>query len=199
MARYSEASDGGGDRSVGQDYLADDGAGASEPVRAFIAFVTKLDRPSLRLRLRVSMHASALDNALARGASPMHSRELALRARQLLEPKRREWLASALESLCEQARHAAPSTTIVPLPRHEIAESGDSLRALAQRLRDPRPVYAAGAAMVSVLLRDGTGPAFTLGAGPALRRALRAASAALDGAWPESLWTDRQTRPRGAD
>jgi hypothetical protein len=199
MARYSGAPDGGGDSSVGQDRLGDDGVSASEPVRAFIAFATKLDRPSLRLRLRVSTQASALDNALACGGSPMHSRELALRARQLVEPKGRERLASGLESLYDHAQSAAPSTTMVPLPRREITESGEELRALAQRLRDPQPVYAAGAAMVSILLRDGAGPAFTSGARPAFRRALRAATAALEGAWPESLSTDRRAWPRGAD
>lgn len=201
MARYAAAPDGGddSDSSMGQDHLAYDAVAASEPVRAFTAFAAKLDRPSLGLRLRVSTQASALDNALARGASPLHSPELALRARQLVEPKRRELLAHTLESLCEHAERATPSTTTVPLPRDEITESGESLRVLARRLRDPGPVYAAGAAMVSALLRDGTGPAFTLGAGPALRRALRAATAALDGAGPEVLWTDRQTRPRGPD
>jgi hypothetical protein len=201
MARYAASPDGGDDSDgrVGKDRLADDAVGASEPVRAFTAFAEKLDRPSLGLRLRVSTQASALDNALARGASPLHSRELALRARQLVEPKRRELLAHTLESLCEHAERATPSTTTVPLPRDEITESGESLRVLARRLRDPRPVYAAGAAMVSALLRDGTGPAFTLGAGPALRRALRAATAALDGAGPEGLWADRQARPREAD
>jgi hypothetical protein len=122
----------------------------------------------------------------------MHSRELALRARQLVEPKRRERLASALESLCEHGQRAS-STSIVPLPRREITEAGAWLLGLVQRLRDPRPIYAGGAAMISVLLRGGTGPAYTAGAGRELRRRLRAAAAALDGAWPQPLPQDRPT------
>ena len=194
MARYHGASKGRRDSVVGQGDGVRDATSTSEPARDFTALATNLDRPSLRLRLRVSTQSTALDNELARGASPMRSRELALRARQLVEPKRRERLASALESLREHAQRAS-STTIVPLPRREITEAGGSLLALAQRLRDPRPIYAAGAAMISVLLRDGTGPAYRAGAGPELRRGLRAAAAALDGAWPQRLSEDRPTWP----
>ena len=183
MAQHHGASDGRRESVVGQDHPSDDLASVSEPVRAVAAFTAMLDRPSLRLRLRVCARAGALDNELAGGASPLHSRELALRARQLVNAKSREVLASALESLCEHAERAASSTAIVPLPRREITESRASLLALALRLRDPRPVYARGAAMVSVLVRDGTGPALTPGAGLALRRSVRAATEALDGTW----------------
>ena len=193
MARYHGASRGRRDSVVGQGG-AGDAAGTSEPGRDFTALATNLERPSLRLRLRVSTQSTALDNELARGASPMQSRELALRARQLVEPKRRERLASALESLCEHAQRAS-STTIVPLPRGEITQAGAWLLALAQRLRDPRPIYAGGAAIISVLLRDGTGPVYTAGAGLELRRGLRAAAAALDGAWPQRLSGDRPIWP----
>jgi hypothetical protein len=192
MERYRGASRRRRDRVVRQGDEVEDEISARESACDFTALATNLDRPSLRLRVRVSTHSTALDNALARGASPMHSRELALRARQLVEPKRRERLASALESLCEHGQRAS-STSIVPLPRREITEAGAWLLGLAQRLRDPRPIYAGGAAMISVLLRDGTGPAYTAGAGRELRRMLRAAAAALDGAWPQPLSQDRPT------
>jgi hypothetical protein len=195
MARHHGASKGRRDSVVGQGDGVGDATSTSEPARDFTALATDLERPSLRLRLRVCTQSTALDNELARGASPMRSRELALRARQLVEPKRRERLASALESLCEHAQRASSTTSIVPLPRREITEAGGSLLALALRLRDPRPIYAAGAAMISVLLRDGTGPAYTAGAGPELRRGLRAAAAALDGAWSQRLSEDRPTWP----
>jgi hypothetical protein len=195
MARHHGASKGRRDSVIGQGDGVEDATSPSEPARDFSALATNLDRPSLRLRLRVSTRSAALDNELARGASPMRSRELELRARQLVEPKRRERLASALESLCEQAQRASSTTTIVPLPRREITEAGGSLLALAQRLPDPRPIYAAGAAMISVLLHDGTGPAYTAGAGPELRRGLQAAAAALDGAWSQGLSEDRPTWP----
>jgi hypothetical protein len=195
MARHHGASRGRRDSVIGQRDGVEDAASTSEPGRDFTALATKLERPSLRLRLRVSTQSTALDNELARGASPMQSRALALRARQLVKPKSRERLASALESLWEHAQRAS-STSIVPLPRGEITQAGAWLLALAQRLRDPRPIYAGGAAMISVLLRDGTGPAYTAGAGLELRRRLRAAAAALDGAWPQpvsqdpSIWPD---------
>jgi hypothetical protein len=195
MARYHGASKGRRDSVVGQGDGVGDATSTSEPARDLTALATNLDRPSLRLRLRVSTRSTALDNELARGGSPLHSRELALRARQLVEPKRRERLASALESLCEDAQRPSSPTSIVPLPRREITEAGASLLTLAQRLRDPAPIYAGGAAMISVLLRDGTGPAYRAGAGPELRRGLRAAAAALDGAWLQRLSEDRPTWP----
>jgi hypothetical protein len=195
MARYHGASKGRRDSVVGQGDGVGDATSTSEPARDLTALATNLDRPSLRLRLRVSTRSTALDNELARGGSPLHSRELALRARQLVEPKRRERLASALESLCEDAQRPSSPTSIVPLPRREITEAGASLLTLAQRLRDPAPIYAGGAAMISVLLRDGTGPAYTAGAGPELRRGLRAAAAALDGAWLQRLSEDHPTWP----
>jgi hypothetical protein len=186
MSRYHGPSKGRGDSVVGQGDGVEDATGTREPAQDFGVLATDLDRPSLRLRLRVRTQSTALDNELARGASPMQSRALALRARQLVEPKRRERLASALESLCEHAQRTS-SMSIVPLPRGEITQAGAWLLALAQRLRDPRPIYAGGAAMISVLLHDGTGPAYTTGAGLELRRRLRAAAAALDGAWPQRL------------
>jgi hypothetical protein len=195
MARYHGASKGRRDSVLRQGDGVEDATSTSQPARDFTALATSLDRPSLRLRLRVSTQSTALDNELARGASPMRSRELALRARQLVEPKRRERLASTLESLCEHAQRASSTTIIVPLPRREITEAGAWLLALAQRLRDPRPIYAGGAAIISVLLRDGSGPAYTAGAGPELRRGLRAAAAALDGACPQRLSEDRTTWP----
>jgi hypothetical protein len=76
-----------------------------------------------------------------------------------------------------------------------IPEAGASLLALAQRLRDLGPIYAGGAAMISVLLRDGTRPAYRAGARPELRRRVRAAGVALDGAWPQRLSEDRSTWP----
>jgi hypothetical protein len=195
MERYHGASRRRGDSVVGQGDGIEDAVSTRESARDFTALATNVDRPSLTLRVRVCTHSTALDNELARGASPMHSRELALRARQLVQPKCRERLAYTLESLCEQGQRAS-STSIVPLPRRELTEAGAWLLGLAQRLRDPRPIYAGGAAMISVLLRDGTGPAYTAGTGPELRRTLQAAAAALDGAWPQPL---SQGGPRWPD
>jgi hypothetical protein len=186
VAQYYGASGGRRDRAIAQGNAVDRAIGTSESARDFAALATKLDRPSLRLRLRVSTQASVLDNELARGASPMDSCELALRARQLVQPKRREQFASALESLRARAQGASSVAKAAQTPRRETTDVRASFLALAQRLRDARPVYARGMAMLSFLLRDRTGPTYVPGSGPGLRRALRQVAVELDGTWTGS-------------
>jgi hypothetical protein len=192
MPRYHGAANRRRDRAVDHRQRTNDATSPREPIRNFAALATQLDQPSFRLGLRVSTQATALDNPLARGASPMSSRELALRARQLVQPQTREQLATALEKLFDKAQRSPSAASIVPLPGREITDARAPLIGLVQRLRDPGSVYAKRAAMVSLLLRDGTGPAFRPGAGADLHRALHAATAALDGADD-----DAQRPPRG--
>ena len=118
---------------------------------------------------------------LARGDSPLRSDVYALRARQLVERRSRERLAEALERLVERAERTPSPSAIVWLPKREIIDARTELLSLARRLRDARPVYACGVAMVSQLVCDGTGPAFTPRAGLALRRAIAEATVALEG------------------
>jgi hypothetical protein len=172
--------------------LADDGAGsASDLLQPLGTISAELDRPSLAVRLRVSTHRRLLDEELARGANPQRSGALALRARKLVGRRSREGLATGVENLLKYGERAPSVTNIAPLPRREILDARTLLVSLAERLRDARPVYARGAAMVSQLLRDGTGPAFSPGAGVALRRALAAATEALDGTYRDELASDR--------
>jgi hypothetical protein len=181
MAGHRGASgrSGGGlaDSGRGADHAGD----ASDLFQVFAGLGTDVDRPSFGLRLRVATRSRVLDEALARGASPLRSRALALRARQLVQRHGREELATALENLLDGARRKPSRADIVPLPRRQIIDAGSSLTALATRLRDAEPVYAQGAAIVSRLVHDGTGPAYTPDTGPALRHALQAAAEALDG------------------
>jgi hypothetical protein len=172
--------------------LADDETGdATDSLQSHGTFPAELDRPSLALRFRVLILSRRLDEELARGANPERTSELALRARRLVDVSRREHLAASLENLVEYAERRPAITDPVPLARREICESSALLRMLAARLRDPRPVYARGAALISQLVHDGTGPAFTPGAGVALRHAIWAATDALDGNYPDQLRAPR--------
>jgi hypothetical protein len=150
----------------------------------------EFERPTLAVRVHVSTHRASLDQELARGDSPLGSVALAFRARQLVSRRNRERLARTLERLVQRAKRPPSPSEIVWLPHREIIETGPELLGLADRLRDARPVYARGVAIVSRLVQDGTGPAFTRGTGVALRRAITAATAALDGAYRDELARD---------
>jgi hypothetical protein len=162
-----------------------------EVLRPLDALGADLDRPALALRIRVSVHRRGLDEDLARGDSPLRSVALALRARQLVARHSRERLARALERLVELAERPPSPTEIVPLPHREILNVRTGLLRLAGRLGDARPVYARGVAMVSQLVCDGTGPAFTPRCEVALRRAIAAATDALGGTFRDELAGDR--------
>ena len=144
----------------------------------------QLDRPALALRARVYASRRSLDDALADGASPLWTPELALRARQLVSRGSRQHLATSLERLVNEAqRSVPPRAVVVPLPRRAISEAQTSLISIATRLRDERPVYVRGVALLSRLLSDGSGLAYNPRAGGSLRRAVGAIAAALDGQW----------------
>jgi hypothetical protein len=165
--------------------------GAHEILDVFEAVGAELERPALALRIRVAVRRRVLDKELARGNSPLRSHVYALRARQLVERRSRERLARALERLVEGAERTPSPSEIVWLPKREILEARTGLLSLARRLRDARPVYACGVAMVSQLVCDGTGPAFTPRAGRALRRAIAEATDALEGMFRDELVTQR--------
>jgi hypothetical protein len=165
--------------------------GAHEILDVFDEVGAELERPALALRIRVSVRRRVLDKDLARGDSPLRSDAHALRARQLVEGRSRERLAKALERLVEGAERTPSPSDIVWLPKREILDARIGLLSLARRLRDGRPVYACGVAMVSQLVCDGTGPAFAPRAGVALRRAIAEATDALEGAFRDELVTQR--------
>jgi hypothetical protein len=141
----------------------------------------QLDRPALALRARVFASRRSLDEALADGASPVWSPQLALRARQLVSRGSRQRLATSLERLVKEAKGSVSPP--VPVPRQEILEAQTSLFSIAARLRDERPVYARGVALLSRLRSDRRGPAYNPHAGGSLRHAVEAIAAALDGQW----------------
>jgi hypothetical protein len=144
----------------------------------------QLDRPALALRVRVFASRRSLDEALADGASPVWTPELALRARQLVSRGSRQQLATSLERLVKEAKRSVPPRAVaVPVPRREIVEAQTCLLSIAARLRDERPVYGRGMALLSRLLSEGSGPAYNSCAGESLRNAVERIAAALDGQW----------------
>jgi hypothetical protein len=176
-----EAMSDGGIHRRAMTMIGTSAPGPDDVLRPLDALSSELDRPALALRIRVWVHRYGLDEDLARGETPMRSVALALRARQLVARRSRERLATALERLVEVAERPPSPTEMAPLPRRELLDARIGLLRLAGRLGDERPVYARGVAMVSQLVCDGSGPALTPRAGVALRRAIAAATDALEG------------------
>jgi len=138
-------------------------------------------RLSLILGLRVWLRRDRLDEQLARGADPLADAALHRRAEQLGSRRERVRLAEGLERLLREARAPTVPFTARVLPRRaEVRACADDLLALAQRLRDERPIDVEGAAMASRLLFDGASPLYYDAAPLSLRYSLRAARLALD-------------------
>lgn len=141
--------------------------------------------PSIWLRFRVRRRQRDLDAALADGANPATSDELALRAQQLAEPGARERLAAGIENLFRLATTgtgggATTSMVITSFDRHRVAGNQGELAALAAKLRGPGPHAIRGLAMASVLYRDSASPLYARTEVDQLRPAVHAAIAALD-------------------
>jgi hypothetical protein len=148
--------------------------------------------PGLTLRARVWIHDLELDAALADGADPQQSDELALRAWQLATREKREEMASGVSGLIEIAdRHSRATmvTPFAPFRPQQVQANRSLLLELEQRLRGYKPVALQGLARTSVMLEDGRGP-LTTGSDPAtFERAVRAALSALQ------VDADRQEAP----
>src|SRR5438046_695076 len=74
-------------------------------------------RLGVGLRLRVLLHRGRLDDQLRLGIDPVRSRELALRAGQLVGPRSRKLLCRGLERAMRVVEHpnsALASAAIVP-------------------------------------------------------------------------------------
>jgi hypothetical protein len=107
-----------------------------------------------RLRLAVWLRRGRLDADLARGANPLESSALALRARQLGEPAQRHCLATAIERALDLARRPRRSGLVSTCDLDEATER--DLERIAVRLRSHRPIGERGRELVS----DGTGPLY---------------------------------------
>jgi hypothetical protein len=118
-------------------------------------------RPPLALRLRVRLQADALTRRLAAGADPLATPELALRARQLTEPRQLRCAVTRLERVLREA--AVPSrglTAQAPVQRDAILAARPFLLNLRERLRATQQPRPAGVARTVLLLLDGCGPLY---------------------------------------
>jgi hypothetical protein len=131
-------------------------------------------------RLRLAWRRSELDEQLAAGAQPAAGTLLHDRAEQLGSRSGRDDLALALQDVLRDARSGRSRfDTRVPLRSREIRECDEDILALIRRLEDERPVDVQGAAMLTRLLSDPSGPLSRAGE-TSLRYALRSARLALD-------------------
>jgi hypothetical protein len=129
------------------------------------------------LRARVFVGRVRLDRALARGADPAGSRELALRAEQLQRPKVRERIAKAIDRLTalsfdDPRRHIGPA--MLPFRYQRVRPNLDGFAELTEALRTAGPHSVKGLAMASTLLEDGRGPLYASDPGETLQVALAA-------------------------
>jgi hypothetical protein len=113
-------------------------------------------------RLRVRWRSLELDHALARGASPQGSPELALRADQLSRDRTRLEFADEIDELVALAGHPedAAADADPEGPGATFRTSRRLFGEIADRLRGPGPHSLRGLAMTSVLLRDRGGPLY---------------------------------------
>ncbi len=128
------------------------------------------------------LHATELDDALVRGASPAASPLLRARAAWLTAPRRRRIVAKGLNSSIR--RGAIPwsrlaLTTGVRVVPEAAGDARPALEQLARRLLSPVPPAPAGVVLARRLLTDGIGPLYAPAAAPgtlrrAAERALRA-------------------------
>lgn len=144
-----------------------------------------LRRPAPAERALARAISASLDASLAAGVPPESSRLLATRARDIVQPPRRQAIARDWEHLLRvaqgqsgqpgRARHVRAS---------QIAAAEPAVRRLTERLAAPLPVGARGVAMAIVLLTDATGPVYSRRTRETLEAALEAVIEQLDPARP---------------
>ncbi|HEX5619323.1 MAG TPA: hypothetical protein VFX51_12940 [Solirubrobacteraceae bacterium] len=135
---------------------------------------------ALRTRLQVWWHRRELDEELAAGAQPAAGTLLEQRAEQLGSRRGRAELSRALATTLAEAHKTRPNAEVgLQLRRGEIRSCDEDIFALIRRLDDVHPIDVQGAAMVSRLLSDSSGPLSRVGA-TSLRYELRSARLALD-------------------
>jgi hypothetical protein len=118
-----------------------------------------LTRPSLAVRIRTRMNRAWLDQAIAEGADPTSSPELALRAAQLTSHAGRLRLAEGVARLLDGATESGDSRNTPRRSQAEIWNSAEDLLRVALRLQAQwQPITPRGAAKTAELLRAVAGP-----------------------------------------
>jgi hypothetical protein len=146
---------------------------------------TSSRRPFITLRMKVLTHRWSLDGRLADGEPPESDEALMLRAHQLTTGRSRRRLARSLMRAVEDTRQSRVMTSAARLDRPAVAAARQQLFGLAARLEGREPVGARGAAMITVLLCDGSSPFYSPAvgyerSGLELSDRLHAAAVALD-------------------
>jgi hypothetical protein len=134
--------------------------------------------PTLFTRLAAAARTGRLDAALARGADPSSSAQLAARAAMLTAPDARRAMADQLVRLARADTIDQVGRWGVRPNREAIIANTDAVLALSALLRETTPIYARGTAILSELMRDGTGPLY-VGDSSTLATRLQAALAAM--------------------
>jgi len=130
--------------------------------------------------LLARLHAFRLDHALADGASPEASVELALRARLLARARYRRDLAHGVSRVLAVARQAPPAGRLaVPVCRDRVRACEDEFTELMERLQAVGPVPVRGIAKAGLLLADASGPLYRRAAPDDLRARVRDAADGL--------------------
>jgi hypothetical protein len=143
-----------------------------------LSHAARLFGPSAVTRITARLCSGVLDRALAAGADPAASPRIAARTAQLGSTSTRTRIATALERLALSADKPRSPLRIMP-SRAAVLGNRSEMLELADILRQDRPLYANGIAMLKVILTDGTGPAYTDQRGDVLARRLQVARTGL--------------------
>jgi hypothetical protein len=131
-------------------------------------------------RLLARLRAFRLDHALADGASPEASVQLALRARLIARPRHQDDLARAVSRVLATSRQAPlAGRPRVPVCRDRVTDCEDEFTELIGRLQAAGPVSVRGIAKVGMLLADASGPLYYRDSPDDLRARVRDAADAL--------------------
>jgi hypothetical protein len=135
-----------------------------------------------RTRMRVALHRSELTRALAEGADPTASDELALQAGQLTRVRSRRTLARSMRRTTDDARRPplARSSAVI-VQRGAVLDAQDAIRTMIDRLGGGQPVRPEGMARAERILTSAdASPLYNQAELGALHREIMAATAAMD-------------------
>jgi hypothetical protein len=136
----------------------------------------------LRARVHAMLRRGELTRALAEGADPTASDELALRAGQLTSTRNRRTLARAMRRTIDEA-HRPPlaRARAVIIRRGAVLEAEDAIKTMIARLSSGQPVRAQGMAMAERILTNAdASPLYNPAEPAALQREITAATAAME-------------------
>ncbi len=122
---------------------------------------TSADAP-MALRLRVYVSRGRLDRQIAAGCPCESTAALALRARQLTQPRTRQQIARDLRGVVAYVDHLGSRRmlTAVMIERRAVRTGKQPILGLAERLEGSAPVSPRGVVLARTLLTDGLSPLF---------------------------------------